>query len=112
MDAFDKDVIRREILRLIDMKQLVTCTMRKLKHWLKEHNIIDIAKSTLWKTVRQIGFTFRKTASGKNVLCEKPHLACARSNLLSEIKTRRDQGYDIVYLDEAWISAHHKASKE
>ena len=36
----------------------------------------------------------------------------ARSNYLREVKQKREEGYyDIVYLDETWINAHHRNNK-
>ena len=110
LDSFDRDVIRREICLMFDSKE--TVTLRKLKHRLRTHNDIDVSKSTLWRTVRSIGFTFRKYASGRNVICEKPHLVSMRSKYLREVREMRNQEYDIVYVDETWINAHHTSEKE
>lgn len=110
VDNFDRDVIRREICRMFDSKE--TVTLRKLKIRLRIHNAIDVSKSTLWRTVRSIGFTFRKYANGRNVICEKPHLVRLRSKYLREVREMRNQGYDIVYVDETWINAHHTNEKE
>ena len=62
--------------------------------------------------MRLVGFTFRKTNSGRNIICEKPHLVSLRSKYLRELRCRREEGYDIVYLDESWINAHHTFEKE
>ena len=109
-DDFDKDVVRREIVNMFSANKLVT--LRKLKKWLQEHNDIHISKTALWKIVRSVGFTFRKSTSGRNVLCEKPDLVSARSRYLREVRERRQEGYDIVYLDESWVNAHHTNQKE
>lgn len=110
IDDFDIDVIRRELLKMFATNQLVT--LRKLKLKLQSDCSIDISKSTLWKIVRAAGFTFRKTIGGRNIICEKPHLIAARSKYLRQIRERRRQGYDIVYLDESWVNAHHTNAKE
>lgn len=110
IDDFDVDVIRREILKMFSANELVS--LRKLKLKLQSNCNIDISKSTLWKHVRAAGFTFRKTVGGKNIICEKPHLIAARSKYLRQIRERRRQGYDIVYLDESWVNAHHTYAKE
>ncbi|BFZ01465.1 hypothetical protein BsWGS_04504 [Bradybaena similaris] len=107
---FDVDVIRREILKMFANNVLVT--LRNLKLKLQADCNIDISKSTLWKIVRCAGFTFRKTVGGRNIICEKPHLVTARSKYLRQIRERRSEGYDIVYLDESWVNAHHTYAKE
>src|ERR1700729_477799 len=110
VDDFDVDVIRREILKMFATNQFVT--LRKLKLILQSDCSIEISKSILWKIVRAAGFTFRKTLGGRNIICEKPHLIAARSKYLRQIRERRRQGYDIVYLDEFWVNAHHTYAKE
>ena len=109
-DSFDKEIVRREIVRMLEKNILVT--LRRLRLWLKDKCDLHISKATLWRSIRHLGFTFRKTSGGKNVICEKPHLVAARSKYLREIKARREEGYDIVYLDESWVNAHHTFEKE
>lgn len=110
IDSFDKEVIKRAIHRLLDDKELLT--LKKLKIKLRQNHDIDISKSTLWKIVRGAGFTFRKHTGGRNVICEKPHLVALRSTYLREIREMRKNNYDIVYIDETWINAHHTNAKE
>lgn len=110
VDSFDRELIRREICRMFDLKE--TVTLRKLKIWLRKNNGIDVSKSTLWRAVRGAGFTFRKYAGGRNIICEKPHLVVMRSKYLREVREMRRENYDIVYLDETWINAHHTCEKE
>ena len=110
LDSFDKDVVRRAIVTMLENQELVS--LRKLKAFLEQTHDIQVSKQTLWKTVRQVGFTFRKTAGGKNAICERPHLVAARSKYLRQIRNLRQEGYDIVYLDESWINSHHTVKKE
>ena len=110
LDSFDKDVIRRAIHSMFDNQVLVT--LRKLKTYLTEHNNINVGKTLLWKTVRKLGFTFRKTKTGKKCICERPDLVVARCKYLRKIKEYREQGYNVLYQDETWINAHHANEKE
>ena len=110
LGSFDKDVVRRAIVTMLENQELVS--LRKLKAFLEQTHDIQVSKQTLWKTVRQVGFTFRKTAGGKNAICERPHLVAARSKYLRQIRNLRQEGYDIVYLDESWINSHHTVKKE
>lgn len=110
LDGFDRDLVRREICKMFDLGEEVT--IRKLKIWLKKNTSIDVSKTTLWRSVRSLGFTFRKYSCGRNIICEKPHLVAARSKYLREVRQMRNEGYDIVYLDETWINAHHTNEKE
>jgi transposase len=110
IDSFDKDVIKRNILKMLKENEIVT--LRKLNIRLQSECDIFLSKTTLWKIIRQVSFTFRKSAGGRNIVCEKPHLITARSKYLRQIRERRMQGYDIVYLDESWVNAHHTYEKE
>ena len=57
-------------------------------------------------------FTFRKYTCGRSVICEKHHLVTIRSKYWRQIKEMRKENYDIVYIDETWINAHHTNEKE
>ena len=63
-DNFDKDVIHRVMLNMFEKQELVT--LKKLRSRLHILNDINISKTTLWKTVRSLGFTFKKAVGGKN----------------------------------------------
>ena len=110
LDDFDKDLVRRSIITMLNNQERVS--LRKLNVHLNKNHDINVSKQTLWKTVRNAGFTFRKTAGGRNVICERPHLVSARSRYLRKIRSLRQEGYDIVYLDESWINSHHTVEKE
>jgi hypothetical protein len=73
---------------------------KETKDLAKKNNSIDVSKTTLWRSVRGLGFTFRKYSCGGNIVCEKPNLVTARNTYLREFKEMRNAGYDIVYLDE------------
>ena len=62
--------------------------------------------------MRSFGYTFKKRTGGKNIVCELPHLTAARSKYLRLVREKREEGYDIVYLDETWIKANHTKEYE
>ena len=86
--------------------------MRKLKQWLLDNNDLDVSKVSLWKIIRTLGYTFRKSSSGRNLLCEKSHNIALRSKYLRELKQVRADGYEVFFLDETYIHAHHVFEKE
>ena len=79
VDSFDKDVIKRELLQMFQANDLVT--LRKLKARLLSQCDIAISKTTLWKIVRGLGLTYRKSAGGRNIVCEKPHLILPEASI-------------------------------
>ena len=110
LDGFDLDVIKREITRLTDKGDLIT--LRKLKQWLQTNNDIELGKTSLWKAVRKLGFTFRNVSGLRSVLCERENFVGARSEYIRKVRKYREEDFDIVYLDETFVNAHHTVNRE
>ena len=64
-------------------------------------------KKTLWRIVRSLGFTFRKTTVSKETICESKNMVALRAKYLRKLKDLREKEYDIYFLDESYINAHH-----
>ena len=59
------------------------------------------------------GFRFKKTNGNRQILCERADLQAARCAYLRKIKkVREDKTYEVVYIDETAINAHHTLPKE
>ena len=43
---------------------------------------------------------------------QKVNLVAARTKYVKDLKARTAEGYNIVYLDESWLNAHHSFEKE
>ena len=111
LDSFDKDFIKRTMIKMFLSKELLT--LRKLKCIVQTDLELSISKTTLWRIVRKSGFTFRKRAGvSRRVLCERADLVSARSRYLRLVKQKREEGYDIKYLDETFVNEHHTKEKE
>ena len=109
-DSFDKDVMHRVISNYLQDSQVLT--LRKLKHKLSSDHDINVSKVSLWRYVRGLGFTFKKLKGSKNVLCESSNIVSLRARYLRKLKEARESGYDIYFLDETYINAHHVFDKE
>ena len=57
-------------------------------------------------------FKFIKLKGGKQMACETPRMVALRAKYLRTIKEYRNQGYEIFYLDESYIHAHHTFERE
>ena len=52
-----------------------------------------------------LGFRYCKL-DNRSVLMESPRLVALRYNFLTKIKKLRDEGYNVIYLDETWFDMH------
>ena len=55
-------------------------------------------------------FKYSKVSGNKKALVERKDLVNKRITFLRTIKQKREEGYNIVYLDETWVDTHHTAS--
>ena len=108
-DDFDKDIIKREVIKMFKTQDMVT--IRKLKVRLEERGL-HLSKSTIWKVVRSKGFSFQTLDGCREAILEQPHLVAMRGRYLRKLREKRDEGLDIVYLDESYVNANHTAKKE
>lgn len=68
-----------------------------------------MSRSTLYKTLKNLGFSYNKR--GRNsILLERPDIVVWRRKYLDEVKAARQNGTTIYYLDE-WVNAGHTKSK-
>lgn len=104
LNASSKEEIRSQIYALNEKKEFVT--LQLLSKVLREKAIVDVSTSTLWRTIRNLGFCYKKTDNRK-VLCELSHIVAKRHEFLrryvenSESKSPKA----MVFLDETWIFA-------
>ena len=56
VDSFDKDLIGHAVVKMMGENKYVT--LRTLRTFLKENHNLDLKRSTLWRSVRSLGFSF------------------------------------------------------
>ena len=110
IDSFDRDLIGSTIVTMMGENQYVT--RRTLMLFLIKNHSLDIRKSTLWRLVTSLGFCFKKTKSSKEVICESKNMISLRAKYLRKLKQLKSEQYEILYLDESYINAHHTCAKE
>ena len=108
LDNFDKQTIRTRIQQFFHDKKLLS--IKQLKHSLQD--TFTISTGLLCKTLFELGYKFKKTADNKKCLAESWDIIAQRCQFLREIRQYRDQGREIVYLDETWVNAHHGRSSQ
>ena len=68
-----------------------------------------MSKSKLTLTLIDLGYTYKKIGDD---LYDQVSIINDRCNYLRKIKSFREAGYDIVYMDETWNKCHVKANAE
>lgn len=99
IDEFGKSAIRRHILQYYERQELPSPD--KLQHSLKAVGLFNGGKTSLYKIVRQLGFTYKKF-NHRKVLMEKPSIALLRCQFLRKIKNC--DLHNVVFLDETWLN--------
>ena len=64
------------------------------------------------KTLHELGFKYARINGNKKSLVERKDLVNKRIFCLRTIKQKRNEGYNIGYLDETWVDIHHTASHQ
>ena len=93
-DDFDHCVIKRTIHGLYSRKiaPIVSIIHKEIK------DSIKISKSKL--TLIDLGYTYKKLGDNRRVLYDQVSIINYRCDYLRKIKSFREAGYDIVYMDE------------
>ena len=88
-------------------------TLKKLMCRLSNDYNIAVRKTTLWRTLKANGFSFKRTKGNRRVLCRRPDLKEKKQRYLNTIKSIRAEGtFKFVALDETAINANHTYPKE
>ncbi|KAH8026668.1 hypothetical protein HPB51_023908 [Rhipicephalus microplus] len=72
----------------------------------EDDDLPNFTKTTLWRLMKDIGFTFAKRKRNL-ALIERSDIIAWRRRYLRTIKKFRGQGRCIIYLDETWVNAGH-----
>ena len=82
---------------------------RMISTALKERGIL-VSTRQLERVLPRIGFKWKKVSENRKVFIERSEIRASRATYLRKIQEYRNNGYQIVYLDETWITKNHKAS--
>lgn len=61
----------------------------------------------LRRTLKQLGFRWKKTQTNRRILMERPDIIASRINYLRQVKRFREEGRTVVYTDETFIHSSH-----
>lgn len=99
LDEFGKSAIRRHILQYYERQEIPS--LDKLLSSLMNAGLFDGGKTSLYHTIRELGFTYKKYDNRK-VLIEKPTIALLRCQFLRKVKNVDIE--KVVFLDETWLN--------
>lgn len=105
IDSFDRMVIRNTILHFYDREKTVP-TVSKLIPVLRDKIAFSFCPSTLRKVLGEMGFKWKKTTQKRKLLIERPDIVYWRHKYLRSLKSLRDEGRTIYYLDETWVDSN------
>ena len=103
VDDFDTDAIRRNVHEFYERREYPT--LEKLLQVLKEKELFDGGRISLWKLLRKMGFRYKKV-NDKRYVYEQPRIIQQRHQFLRRMRRNRREGRPVVYTDETWANAH------
>lgn len=84
--------------------------LRSIQIELKRKEVIDCARTTLWRFLKNNGFKF-KTIDKRQSIMESKRLVVWRNEYLETLTKYRECGRPIYYLDETWYDTHATVKK-
>ena len=112
VDEFLRSLIRSKVHSFYSKKEHPT--VDKVFALCKEEiqDFPDMGRTTFWKILRSIGFRYVKTEGNTKLMMERNEIVAWRGRYLRQIRSAREAGKPIVYLDETWVNAHHTVSRK
>ncbi|XP_063366259.1 uncharacterized protein LOC134654713 [Cydia amplana] len=110
LDNFDVSAIRNKINEFYCVKKQVP-TLRALHADLKESIGFLGCCETLRKILHENGFEFKKNKEERSILMEKFEISGWRQRFLRAIHKKREEGKNIVYLDETYVHQNYRPKK-
>jgi len=110
LDDFDKCVVRNVVQEFYKSQNVVP-TVKKLLPIVKERIHFPWGGKSLTRVLKSVGFKWKKCRSKRKVLIEKPEIVMMRYKYLVQIKSFRESGRNIFFLDETWVDSNITVNK-
>jgi hypothetical protein len=76
-----------------------------------DEELPNFKRTTFYTLMKEIGFNYEKR-SKKALLIERSDIIIWRHSYLRKVKRFREEGKDIIYLDETWVNVGQMVRKE
>ncbi|XP_068238893.1 uncharacterized protein [Palaemon carinicauda] len=111
-DSFTVSAIRRKVHPQFAAKEVIT--IGSLTKELKMSCIIpeETLDTVVWRLLHNMGFRFKTSQRKMYMKKESLDVVCRRISALRTLKQQRENGLQVVYVDETWFTTRIHHSKE
>lgn len=111
-DSFTIGAIRRFVHAKFAAKE--TFTVVTLTDDLKRADIIpsETSETAIWRVLHSMGFRYRVTQRKMYVRKESNDIVCRRIDALRALQHHRQEGRQVVYVDETWFTTRMSHNRE
>lgn len=105
VDDFDRRVIK-EVIEDFYLKQKIVPTCKKMIPVLQTRIDFQWKACTLRKILKEMGFRWKTCTSKRKILIERQDIVNLRCKYLQKMKKIREDGKNVLYLDETWADTN------
>ena len=111
-DSFTVGAIRRHVHAKFAAKE--TFTIGTLTESLKTASIIstETSEMTMWRVLHNMGFRYRTSQRKMYLRKESLDVVCRRVGVLRALQRHRNEGRQVVYVDETWFTTRMQHNRE
>ena len=102
IENFEFGIVRR-MIEMFYLELKVVPTLKKLLQKLRSEINFPFSRETLRRMLKANGFHWRKCQNKRKLLVERPNILHMRYKYIHAIKKYREEGRNIVYMDETWV---------
>lgn len=110
LDSFDQGVMRRAVKQMYDEKKHVP-THSLIHSDMKARLGFRGSMEQMRRILKELGFKWKKCATNRNALMERPDVIQQRIRYLKAAREAREECRHVVYMDETYVNSSHTMSR-